>query len=73
MPSPARTAIFKSILLFFMFMLLLFQNDGTPMHILVVKHKYAIAVKKAMCPLKDVNRNPTNTAFYVKFLINFSF
>lgn len=35
------------------------------MHILVVKHKYAIAVKKAMYPLKDVNRNPTNTVYFL--------
>lgn len=35
------------------------------MHIQVVKHKYATAVKKAMCPLKDVNRNPTNTVYFL--------
>lgn len=35
------------------------------MHIQVVKHKYAVAVKKAMCPLKDVNRKPTNTVYFL--------
>ena len=35
------------------------------MHILVVEHKYAIAVKKGNVPLKDVNRNPTNTVYFL--------
>lgn len=35
------------------------------MHIQVVKHKYAIAVKKGNVPLKDVNRNPTNTVYFL--------